>query len=677
MALCVLLAGGAAQAASHSFTYDSMARLSRLGDYDVSRDGKWVVYAVGRADVAKNKMTSSLWLMPADGSAPAHALTQGEADSDPHFSPDGKQIAFVSRHGGEAQIYLIDREGGSARKLTAAPEGLEGPIWSPDGKFLVAAGEVWPECKDLACNQARHARAEKATVKARVIERLLFRHWDHWREGKRRHLFRVDAQSGKLRDLTPGNFDAPVFSLGGRDYDLSPDGKHLVYTSNHDKVEAISTNGDIWELTLANNQVRCLSCTNKAYDGTPRYSPDGKYLAWRAQAVPGFESDEFELVVYDRKSGKARQLTQHFDNWVEELAWAPDSRHLLFTGDVAGRVPLFQVGLDDAAVKLFLGQVSAAAPTVLADGAVIFSQSSLKRAPELWRADARGTHQLTKLNDYAGAAMGEVHEQMIKLSDGTEMQAFVVTPPRFDAHKKHPALLWIHGGPQGAWQDSWSWRWNPQVLASAGYVVLMPNPHGSTGYGQAYVNAVSKDWGGQPYDDLMRATDALEKLPYVDAKRVGAAGASYGGFMINWIQGHTKRFRALFCHDGIADQPGMYATEELWFPEHEFAGPPWKSEQYQKWNPMAFASQFATPELVVGGERDYRVPMEQAFLMFTALQRRGIPSKLLVLPDENHWVTKPGNSRLWYASMVDWFHRYLGGAPADSRALSSAFSVTR
>ena len=679
LALCLLLVGGAAQAATHPFSFDDMARLSRLGGYDVSRDGKWVVYAVGRANLDENKVTSTLWLMPADGSAPARALTNGDKkDRDPRFSPDGKRVAFISDRAGDPQIYVIDLGGGEPRKLTAAPEGLDGPIWSPDGKFLIAAGLAYADCKDEACNQARHARAEKTKVKARVIDKLLFRHWDGWRDGKRSHLFRVDAATGALRDLTPGNYDTPPFSLGGGlDYDLSPDGKTLVYASNHDKAEATSTNGDIWELTLATGRARCLSCANKAYDGGARYSPDGKQIAWRAQAVPGFESDEFELVVYDRKTGKTRRLTDKFDDWVDEIAWAPDSRHLLFTAPVGGREPLYQVSVDDATAKPFLGDVSASGPMVLPDGSVIFSLSTLRRAPELWRIDAKGTRQLTHLNDYAGLAMGAVHEHKVKLADGTMMQGWLVTPPHLDEHKRHPALLWIHGGPQGAWEDAWSWRWNPEVLASAGYVVFMPNPHGSTGFGQAYVNAVSHDWGGRPFEDLMKATDDLAALPYVDAKRIGAAGASYGGFMINWIQGHTKRFRALFCHSGISDQPGQYATEELWFPDHEFGGPPWASQEYEKWNPMASADKFATPELVEGGERDYRIPIAQAYLMFTLLQRKGVPSKLLVFPDENHWVLKPANSRLWYATMIDWFHHWLGGAAADARALQSAFSVTR
>jgi dipeptidyl aminopeptidase/acylaminoacyl peptidase len=678
--VALLSLAASAQAATHSFGFDDMARLGRLGDFDVSRDGKWVVYAVGRADVDENKVTSALWLLPVDRSAPARKLTAGsKKDREPCFSPDGKRIVFVSDREGAPQLYLLDLAGGEPQKLTSFVEGFGGPIWSPDGKFLVAASEVWPECKDDACNKKMHERAEKAKVKARAVERLLYRHWDGWRDGKRSHLFRIDAATGEARDLTPGNFDSPPFSLGGGpDYDLSPDGKTLLFASNHDAVEATSTNSDVWELTLGDGKPRCLSCDNKAWDGDARYSPDGKLVAWRAQKRPGFESDKFDLVVYDRATRRARRLTEQWADWIDEFHWMPDSRRLLFTSVVLGRKPIYSIGVDDAASKPLVSSMTASDPVPLPDGSTVFVRSSLTRAPELWRVDARGPRALTEINDYAGLALGQVRERWVPLADGNaRMQAWMVTPPGFDEHKKYPALYWVHGGPQGAWEDAWSWRWNPQVLASAGYVVYLPNPRGSTGYGQPFVDGVSRDWGGKVYDDLMRGADDLASLPFVDKTRLGAAGASFGGFMMNWFQGHTTRFKALFCHAGISNQAGQYATEELWFPEHEFGGAPWASDDYKKWDPMAAADKFATPELVVHGERDYRIPVEQAYLMFTLLQRKGVPSKLLVFPDENHWVLKPGNSRLWYATMIDWFHRWLGGAPADARALESAYSVTR
>ncbi len=677
--LCLLLLAGVARAASHPFGFDDMARLKRLGGFDVSRDGKWVAYAVGSADVDENKTTSAIWLLPLDRSSPPRQVSAGaKKDRDPRFSPDGKRLAFVSDRDGTPQIYLLDLAGGEPRKLTHAAEGFDAPIWSPDGSFLVAASEVWADCKTETCNAARHERAEKAKVRARVVERLLFRHWDGWRDGKRNHLFRVDAATGEARDLTPGDFDAPPFSLGGGPaYDLAPDGRTLAFASNHEAVEATATNSDVWELRVSDGHVRCLSCANKAWDGDPRYSPDGTRLAWRAQSLPGFESDKFDLVIYERRAATAHRVTERFADWIDEIRWAPDGKRVVFTANVLGRASIYAAELGDGQVRQVGPPWNGSDPVPLADESVVFARSSLTRAPELWQVGPKGATQLTHLNEDAGLARGQVRERWVALADGQKMQAWMVTPPGFVEKKRYPALFWVHGGPEGAWEDAWSWRWNPMVLASAGYVIYLPNPRGSTGYGQPFVNGVARDWGGKVFDDLMRGLDDLASLPFVDRKRVGAAGASFGGFMINWFQGHTRRFAALFCHAGISNQEAMYATEELWFPEHEFGGPPWTTEDYRKWSPMESAGEFVTPELVVHGERDFRIPVEQAYLMFTLLQRRGVPSKLVVFPDENHWVLKPGNSRLWYALMIDWFHHWLGGAPADPKALELAFSTTR
>jgi dipeptidyl aminopeptidase/acylaminoacyl peptidase len=353
--------------------------------------------------------------------------------------------------------------------------------------------------------------------------------------------------------------------------------------------------------------------------------------------------------------------------------------HALLLVGGGGHAPLFEVALD-APPREVVSSVTASEPRPLSDGSVLFARVSLTRPAELWRATPPAPPtQITHNNDalFASVTLGAVEERWVALKDGRKLQAWVVTPPGFDPKKHYPALFWVHGGPEGAWEDGWSFRWNPEVLASAGYVVYLPNPRGSTGYGQAFVDGILGDWGGLVFDDLMRAADDLASLPFVTKGKIGAAGASFGGFMINWFQGHTDRFAALFCHDGIADQESMYATEELWFPEAEFNGQPWTSTQYRQWSPVVAAANFKTPELIVHGEKDYRVPVEQGLLMFTLLQRRNVPSKLLVFPDENHWVLKPANARLWYATMTDWFHHYLGGAPADAKSLESAFSVTK
>jgi dipeptidyl aminopeptidase/acylaminoacyl peptidase len=681
IALALVAAAAPALAAGpHPFGFDDLIRARRIGGFDVSRDRKWLAYALATPDVAENRSTSAIWLQPLDGGEPRQMTAGRKHDRDPRFSPDGRRLVFVSDRDGTAQLYLIDLAGGEARALTRLASGADGPLWSPDGKFLVATSEVFPDCATDACNKERAERMEKSKASGRLVERLLFRHWDAFSEGRRSHLFRVDAETGDARDLTPGNWDAPPFSLGGQTgYDISPDGKTIVYASNHDRVEATSTNSDLWQIPSAGGAAHCLTCDNPAYDGTPRFSTDGRWLAWRAQRIPGYEADRLELRALHLETHATRRLTAGFDGWVEDFAWTPDSQQLYFTSPVEVHAPIFAVDLDGAAPREILGHVSAGEPRVLSDGSIVHTQVSLKRPVEIHRSYDGRVQRLTGVNDalFAGVQLGEVRERWFPSRDGKKVQALVVLPPGFDEKKRYPALLWVHGGPQGAWEDGWSYRWNPEVLASAGYVVYLPNPRGSVGYGQEFVRGVSGDWGGLVFDDLMRATDDLESLPFVAKGKVGAAGASFGGFMMNWFQGHTDRFRALYCHDGIADQQSMYATEELWFPEFEFHGPPWTSPDYRRFSPADSAAQFKTPELIVHGEKDYRVPVEQALLMYTLLQRRGVPSKLLLFPDENHWVLKPANARLWYATMIDWFHHWLGGAPADPKALDSVYSVTR
>ena len=676
----------AAAASGRPFRFDELAKAGRVGGFSVSRDGQWLVCTVGTPDVEENRTRSALWLQPLPGGEPRR-LTSGEKrDSDPAFSPDGSRIAFLSNRDGGSQIYLLDLTGGEPVKASSFPADVNGFRWSPDGKWFVFTADVFPDCPDAACDEKKFKEREKSKTKARVAERLLFRHWDGWKDGLRTHVWKAPVSGPALGavDLTPGDRDAPPFSVGGGDdYDVSPDGKDFVFASNPDKVEALSTNGDIWLSTFdGTGKARDLTEANKAYDGTPKFSPDGKWIAWRSQKRPGFEADKFTLVVYDRVAGKARPLTEDLDQWVEAFTWAPDSRSLYFTAHAGARSAVFRVGLDGKPAEVWRGG-SASGLVVSRDGRrLVFSSSTLSRAPEIWSAgaDGKGAAAVTRVNDtlWKEVETGEVSERTTRSADGRNVQAWLVKPPGFDPSKKYPAVLLIHGGPQGAWTDSWSTRWNPQVWAAYGYVVYAANPRGSTGFGQKFLDEISGDWGGKVYDDLMRQADDLESLPFVDKSRIGAAGGSYGGYMVNWILGHTDRFKALVSHDGPFDLASAnLETEELWFPTWEFKGWPWNSDQYQKWNPMLSAEKFKTPTLVITSERDYRVPFGQGLQFFTALQVRGVPSKLLTFPDEGHWVLKPGNSRLWHATVMDWLHRYLGGAEADPKALETAYSVTR
>ena len=680
-------AAAAAPAGGRPFRFDELASVKRVGGFTVSPDGQWVVYSLGIADVDENRVKSGLWLQAVSGGEP-RKLTAGEKrDSDPKFSPDGKRLAFLSNRDGSSQIYLLDLSGGEPVKTTSFPAEINGFRWSPDGSAFVFTTDVFPDCPDADCDEKKFKEREKSKTKARVAERLLFRHWDSWKDGLRTHVWRipVSGATSTAVDLTPGDRDAPPFSVGGGDdYDVSPGGKDLVFASNPDKIEAASTNGDIWITSFdGKGKARDLTAANKAYDGTPKFSPDGKWIAYRSQKRPGFEADKFTLTVMNPATGQSRALTDSIDQWAESFAWAADSQSLYVLSHVGGRGVILRVGLDGKSSEIWRGG-SATGLTVSKDGRrLFFSDSTLSRPAEIWSAgaDGKGAAAVTHANDplMGQVEMGEVSERTTKSADGRNLQAWLVKPPGFDPSKKYPAVFYIHGGPQGAWSDGWSYRWNPQVWAAYGYVIYAANPRGSTGFGQQFLDEISGDWGGKVYDDLMRAADDLESLPFVDKNRIGAAGASYGGYMIDWIAGHTNRFKCLVSHDGTFDTvSSSIETEEIWFSNWEFKGMPWeKGSVYEKWNPMFYADKFSTPTLVIHSEKDFRVPFGQGLQFFTALQLRGVPSKLLMFPDEGHWVLKPGNSRLWHNTIVDWLHRYLGGAEADPKALETAYSITR
>jgi dipeptidyl aminopeptidase/acylaminoacyl peptidase len=683
-ALCTLLvAPPMAGATQRPVRFEELAKIQRLGSFSVSPDASLVAFALATPDVEANVSRSAIWIVPSSG-GPARRLTSGQMrDADPRFSPDGRSLAFLSNREGGFQLWTLDLSGGDPVKATSFPTGVNGFRWSPDGKWFLIASDVFPECADTACLEKIMKAREGAKVKGRVAERLLFRHWDSWQDGTRSHIWKLPVAGGAAVDLTPGDHDAPPFSVGGGgDWDVSPDGRDLVYAANPDKVEALSTNADLFLVPLSGGTPpRELTASNPAFDGSPRYSPDGKWIAYRSQKRPGFESDRFRLMLLERATGRQRGLTDDLDFWVDDFRWTPDSRSIVFTAQLRGRETLYRVSLvGGAPAPLWTG--GSIAGLEVAAGRAFFATSSFKRAAELWSVGLDGTSPaaLTHVNDalFQDLALGEVSERFTDSSDRRRLQGWVIKPPFFDPAKKYPAVLFIHGGPQEAWVDGWSYRWNPEVWAAYGYVVYAANPRGSTGFGQKFVDEISGDWGGKVYDDLMRQADDLESLPFVDKSRIGAAGASYGGYMINWIAGHTQRFQALVSHDGTFDLASAnMETEELWFPKWEFKGWPWDSPQYTKWNPMLSAGNFKTPMLVITSERDYRVPFGQGLQLFTALQVQGVPSKLLMFPDEGHWVLKPGNSCLWHNTVMDWLHRYLGGAEADAKGLGLAYSVAK
>ena len=705
----------AAAQAKHPFTFEDMMKLKRVGDPQVSPDGKWVIFSVVEVDLEANTKTPHIWIVPLSGgahaSSPYERILVADQDADrPRWAPDGKRFAFLSTKEGGSQVWIADFDGGAgsvtaAHKLTSIATEAGGELWSPDGKTILFTSDVYPECTEEGCNAKKLEAAENSKVKALIFDHLLYRHWNAYKEGKRSHIFVTDAcvgtadggcsHMGSYRDLTPGDYDSPVFSLGGQDdYAFSPDGQEICYTSNHDKNPAASTNNDLWivpvngaaDASSAAPVAKNITADNPASDSSPLYSPDGRYIAYRAQRRPGYESDRFRLMLYDRKTGEKKNLTEDFDRWVGSFVWSPVSRELYFTAENRGQSPIYMLSFDAKATGIggFIAPQQVLGfnddLTLTRDGLnLLFTRMSLAAPIEIHIANTRsmgskcsqpeveGTNEcaalqerrLTQINDavLSQVAMSPLESFWFTGAHGDKIQGFLVRPPNFDASKKYPVKFLIHGGPQGAWGDDWSYRWNPGLFAANGYVVIMINFHGSTGYGQKFIDAINGDWGGAPFEDLMKGLDYAEKTyPFIDQDRECALGASYGGYMANWVLGHTERFKCIVSHDGMFNAESAWGTtEELWFNDWEFTGTPYDNRAgYEKWSPHQYAKNFKTPTLVIHGQRDYRLDVSEGFQLFTTLQVEGVPSKMLYFPDEGHWVLKPQNSRLWYNTVNDW-----------------------
>jgi dipeptidyl aminopeptidase/acylaminoacyl peptidase len=666
--LLLVLSCAIAFAQKKPFDVNALLELKRIGDPQISPDGKWVAFQVQSIDVPGNKKPVQIWTVEMDGGAPKQITNEGEGNQRPRWSPDGKRIAYISDRSGSSQIWLMDPDGGNAKQVTSLATEADGEIFSGDGKSLVFMSEVYPECgADDACNKKNLDEEKSSKVHARIYTELLYRHWTAWQSKRRSHLLVVPVGGGPARDLTAGARDVPPFSLGGPDdYDVSPDGQEVCYSMNADAVPALSTNADLYVVSIAGGQPRRITF-NPGADSTPHYSPDGKYIAWRAQLRAGYESDRWRLMTLERSTGKVNNLTETLDRWVNSFTWAPDSASLFFAMNDRGRQNIHVIPLAGGAVR-----VAASADGELDDmqltrdgKRMVYTQQSGVAPVEIYRASSTGgvAVALTHLNDQmlSDHQLQPLEEFWVDGAEGAKVQSFLIRPPNSAATRKYPVAFLIHGGPQGFWGHTWSYRWNPQVFASAGYVVVMPNPRGSTGYGQKFIDEINNDWGGRAFDDIMAVADhVVAAVPYADTSKMVAAGASYGGYMIDWILGHTQRFKALVSHDGVYELTSEFgATEELWFPLWEYGGTPWdKPETYAKWSPSNFVKEFHTPTLVVHGEQDFRVPYTQGLQLFTALQLQKVPSKLLVFPDEGHWVLKPQNSVLWYKTVIDWLDKW-------------------
>jgi dipeptidyl aminopeptidase/acylaminoacyl peptidase len=655
----------------HPITFTDMIGMHRVAEPEISSDGKWVAYTVTTPDMDANRGASNIWIVPTGG-GPEMQLTRSGHDSSPVWSPDGRTLAFLSPRSGDSQVYLLSMDGGESHPLTKLSTGAGVVKWSPDGKTIVFTSSVYPDCKDEECNSRRDAEKEKNKVKAHVAERLLYRHWTHWSEGKRSHLFVVPADgSAAPRDLTLGaDYDIPPDERSGPgDITFSPDSKEVCFTAVTDKMEAISTNADLFIVPVAGGEARRIT-TQKGFDGNPAYSPDGKYIAYRAQLTGGYEADRWRVMLYDRQTGKNESISDGFDRSANELAWSPDSKTIYFTAENETQQPVYAMGpRAGAEPKKIIADTFNSAISLSKDGKTLaFERTSLTMPAEIFVAASDGSdlRRLSHQNDSILAAleMNPPETLWFEGAEGARVQAMLIRPPKFDATQKYPLLVLLHGGPQTMWSNAWGYRWNAQVFSAAGYVTLMINRRGSTGYGQKFSDEITNDWGGKAYVDVMNGVDyTLKKYSFVDGTRMAAAGGSYGGYMADWIATHTGRFKAIVSHASVYDKVSMYATEELWFEEHDMQGTPWSNpESYRKWAPVTYAGElgkYKTPTLVIAGERDYRVPYTQSLEFFSALQRQSVPSKLVVFPDEGHWVLKPQNSQFWYRTFLDWLSLYV------------------
>ncbi len=728
--LALLILSSLCSAQKRPFTFEDMMALKRVGEPTISPNGKWVAFSAVEVNLAENKRTPHIWVVSING-GDEKQLTKAGGESRPQWSPDGKMLSYISSQDGESQVWAFpfDEATGqasvdAAKKLTNIATGADGHIWSPDGKWLLFTSGVYPDCgstgdrsagvppvatassamvtgetpalqSEIDCTVKRDEAQAKSKVKAREFRALFYRHWNAYSGDKRTHIF-IQPVDGSTppRDLTPGEHDAPPFSLGGADmYAFSPDSKEVAFTSNIDEVLATSTNSDIFIVPVTGGTPKKISASLGS-DSTPRFSPDGKYIAWLMQETPGYESDRFQLVLYERASGQIRSLTKDFDRWVGGFTWAPDSKSIYFSAENEGEAPIWHLFLGFPAFPYPFGTVEGHNDDVslTSDGrTLVFSRVTNASPAEIFfastapgvscsaeinaKAKAQPYYgvndcfrltakQLTHLNDsvLSSVSMSPLESFSFTGAAKAKVQGFIVKPPNFDANQKYPVKFLIHGGPEGAWGDSWSYRWNPELFAANGYVVVMINPTGSTGYGQKFTQAIQADWGGRPYEDLMKGLDyALAHYPYMDGNRVCAMGASYGGYMANWLLGHTTRFKCIVSHDGMFNTISAYGTtEELWFPEWEFKGTPWTNKPiYDKWSPSNYIKNFKTPTLVVHGQLDYRLDVSEGFQLFTALQKMKVPSKMLYFPDEGHWVLKPQNSQLWYKTVNDWVDQWV------------------
>jgi dipeptidyl aminopeptidase/acylaminoacyl peptidase len=641
---------------------EDFINLPIVSDPQVTPDGALVAFTITTPSTLENRSVTKVWLADLTSGDSWQATSPQGTDRAPRWSPDGRTIAFISTRDGSPQIWRMPIRGGEAVKVTSSRDGIADFLWSPDSKAFY----FWT---DVAWGDTTEATRRSAPwgTEARIYTDLFYRHWNEWRLGVRSHLFRVEMADGAVTDVTPFDRDVPPLALGGRDVGISPVGTEIAMVFNPDSSLATSTNNDVFVMG-PDGSARQAITTSKANDHSPQYSPDGRHIAYLAMATPGFESDRQQLMLYERASGRRIAVTPRWDLSISAFRWLSDARAVVAEVEERGGQSLYRIEVPSGrATRLVSGGTNSGVQVAARADVMVFLRSTARRAPEVWTAglDGRAVRQVTRINDdrFSAWDIPALEEFGFVGAGRDSVFGWIMKPPGFDPILRYPLIYLIHGGPQGAWLDQWHARWNYATFAARGYVVAAVNFHGSTGYGQAFTNSVSRNWGGLPYDDLMKGLDILNRLPYVDSTRVGAAGASYGGYMVYWMAGHTNRFKALVAHDGIFNPLSMAGTtEELWFPLWEFGGlpsDPGARAIMEKWSPANFVTSWKTPMLVVHSARDYRVDLSEGLQAFTALRLRGVPGKFLYFPDEDHFVAKPRNRRIWWSTVLDWFDRYL------------------
>ncbi len=657
-------------AQSHPFTAQDLVAVERLANPQISPDGRWIAFVATKADLESNRFRSDLMLVSSNGEGPRRLTTHPENDSNPRWLPDSRQIVFLSSRTGTSQVWKIRIDGGEAEAVTNLPFDAAYLLVSPDGKHIAFSADVFPDCTTLEETKIRLDDVAKRQSSGRTYDRLFVRHWDAWNDGRRSHLFVMPMAGGKPIDVMAGmDADWPAKPFGGADQaTFTSDGRYIIFSTRNVGIsEAWSTDFNLYVAPIDGSTApRCLTESNPAMDATPTFSPDGKTLAYLAMSRAGYEADRFRILVRDWPDGKDRVIAEDWDRSPSSIFWSDDGKEIFALAEDTGRQLLFAIDPTSSKVRPLVtdGRVHEAVSSM---DSIAYSCSTLQSPAELFcvRTNGSGIRKLTRINQplLDSVRMGQPEQFSFSGWNNETVYAWIIKPVNFDPQKRYPVSFWIHGGPQGSFGNSFHYRWNPQIHAGAGYAVIMVDFHGSTGYGQAFCDSIRGDWGGKPLEDLKKGlAAAAQRYPWMDIDHAAALGGSYGGYMVNWIAGNwPEGFKCLVSHAGGLDERyGYFDTEELWFPEWDHLGTPWQNPQsYEKHNPINYVQNWRTPMLVIHGNRDYRVPDTQGLSTFTALQRRGVPSRLLYFPDEGHWITKPHNMIQWQQTVLDWLDKWL------------------